>query len=153
MQEVFACARAFMRETGNPNQWDETYPSDEQLRADIERGDSYVCLEGDRIVATFVLRGGDDPTYAEIDGAWLDDRPYATIHRIASSGERSGVFAEVLRFALRHYDTLRIDTHRDNRVMRHLVEQAGFAYCGVIRCWNGSERLAYQMSNLSNKQK
>lgn len=147
MQEVFAIARRFMAATGNPHQWAATYPSDEQLAADIESNDSYVCTEAGRIVATFVLRGGADPTYDVIyDGAWPNDRPYATIHRIASSGEVKGVFRAAMDFALGRYSTLRIDTHRDNRVMQQAVRQAGFSYCGIIHCWNGDERLAFQLN-------
>lgn len=145
MQEIFSIARKFMADTGNPNQWAETYPSCDQLIDDIDNGDSYVCLEGDRIVATFVLRGGNDPTYNVIyDGAWKNDNPYATIHRIASSGEVKGIFNSTMEFALQNYSTLRIDTHRDNKVMQHTIQKAGFEYCGIIHCWNGDERLAYQ---------
>ena len=39
---------------------------------------------------------------------------------------------------------IRIDTHRDNRIMRHNIEKHGFAYCGIIYLANGDERLAYQ---------
>lgn len=145
LQEVFAVARQFMRATGNPNQWAESYPSVDQLTADIERGDSFVCIHEGRIVATFVLRGGIDPTYTIIyDGAWKNENPYATIHRIASTGEVKGIFDVVMNFALRTYGTIRIDTHRDNVVMRRLVERKGFEYCGIIHCWNGDERLAFQ---------
>jgi len=115
------------------------------LQEDINSGDSYVVINGDRIEATFVLRGGIDPTYNVIyDGAWINDSPYATIHRIASNGEMKGVFHYATQFALQHYDSIRIDTHADNRVMRNAVLKAGFRYCGIIHCWNGTERLAYQ---------
>lgn len=145
MREIFAIARRFMAATGNPNQWADTYPSLEQLQDDINSGDSYVCLEADRVVATFVLRGGDDPTYDVIyQGSWKNDNPYATIHRIASSGEVKGIFTHALKFALLHYSTIRIDTHRDNKVMQKAILKAGFIYCGIIHCWNGDERLAYQ---------
>lgn len=147
LMEVFAVARHFMSATGNPHQWAATYPSREQLLDDVQHGDSFVCTADGRVVGTFVLRSGIDPTYAVIyHGAWPHNRPYATIHRIASSGETQGVFEAVLRYALQHYSTLRIDTHRDNAVMQHLVTKAGFAYCGIIHCWNGDERLAYQLT-------
>lgn len=32
LQEIFAIARRFMAETGNPTQWEEDYPSEEDLR-------------------------------------------------------------------------------------------------------------------------
>lgn len=145
MQEIFAIARQYMAETGNPNQWTSNYPSIEQLTNDIASGDSYVCMNEGKLVATFVLRGGNDPTYDKIyDGAWTNDNPYATIHRIASCGEVRGIFNIAMQYALRHYDTLRIDTHRDNKVMQNAIVRAGFVYCGIIHCWNGDERLAYQ---------
>ena len=145
LQEIFAIARRFMAANGNPHQWAEDYPSKELLLRDIDSGDSYVCEQDGTIVATFVLRGGEDSTYRVVyDGAWLDDGPYATIHRIASSGEVKGVVALAVGYALTRYTSLRIDTHADNSVMQHVIERAGFRYCGIIHCWNGSERLAYQ---------
>ncbi len=145
LQDIFATARLFMAETGNPHQWTDDYPGEELLRDDIESGDSFVCAMGEKIIGTFVLRGGDDPTYDIIyDGAWQNALPYATIHRIASSGERKGIMHIAMQFALQHYDTIRIDTHRDNRVMQNAIRKEGFVYCGIIHCWNGSERLAYQ---------
>ncbi len=155
LQDIFATARQFMLETGNPNQWAPDYPSTQLLIEDIESGDSYVIEtvsdesadnSTSAIVATFVLRGGIDPTYNTIyEGQWLNDAPYATIHRVASSQQVRGVFKAVMRFALQAYDNIRIDTHRDNLVMQQAIIKAGFRYCGVIHCWNGTDRLAYQM--------
>ncbi len=151
LHEIFAIARTFMAETGNPHQWADDYPSEELLLSDIESGDSYVCLMDDKIVGTFVLRGGNDPTYDIIyDGSWLNDLPYATIHRIASSGEQKGIMHLAMQFALHHYNTIRIDTHRDNSVMQNAIRKEGFVYCGIIHCWNGSERLAYQFTQSEN---
>ena len=39
---------------------------------------------------------------------------------------------------------IRIDTHRDNRIMQHNIEKYGFTYCGIIYLANGDERFAYQ---------
>ena len=145
LMEIFAKARRYMAETGNPNQWAENYPGEKLLREDIAHGDSYVCVKDGRTVATFVLRGGEDPTYREIfGGQWLNDGPYATIHRIASSGEAKGVLHLAMCFARKRYRNIRIDTHRDNSVMQRAIAKEGFTYCGIIHCWNGEERLAYQ---------
>ncbi len=149
LQDIFDLARKFMAETGNPNQWAEGYPSEELLQEDISSGDSYVVRKGTAVVATFVLRGGNDPTYNFIyDGVWQNDGPYATIHRIASNGQVKGILHLAMTFALQIYDSIRIDTHRDNQVMQNAIRKEGFAYCGIIRCWNGSERLAYQYTKL-----
>lgn len=147
LEEVFATARDFMIATGNPTQWTDGYPKNELVLEDISYGDSFVCIEDGTIVGSFVLRPGNDPTYEKIyEGAWKNNKPYATIHRIASNGKVKGVFAKAIEYALQHYSTIRIDTHKDNVVMQHLVKKAGFEYCGIIYCWDGSERLAYQLN-------
>ena len=147
MLEIFAAARRFMAGTGNPDQWSEDYPGKELLKSDIASGDSHVILSEGRIVATFVLRPGNDPTYNIIhDGNWPNDLPYATIHRIASRGERKGMLHAAMQYALERYSAIRIDTHRDNTVMRNAIAKEGFTYCGIIHCWNGTERLAYQFT-------
>lgn len=147
LMELFAKARKFMAATGNPNQWAEDYPGDALIREDIAKGDSYVCVRDNMIVATFVLRAGTDPTYTKIyEGKWLNDEPYATIHRIASGGEVKGILHLAMQFALKRYRNVRIDTHRDNIVMQKAIAKESFTYCGIIYCWNGEERLAYQYS-------
>lgn len=174
LKAIFTLARNFMAATGNPNQWAPDYPGEELLRQDVESGDSYVVERRGEIVATFVLRGGIDPTYATIyEGAWLNDLPYATIHRIASSGQAKGMLHLAMQFALQQYDNIRIDTHADNRVMQNAIHKEGFKYCGIIHCSDSrskqeqtapcsnyalpeggkpkdsrSERLAYQFSNI-----
>lgn len=150
LKEIFSIARKFMKETGNPDQWSEDYPGDDLLRNDIRQGDSYVCLSENQIVATFVLREGNDPTYSVIyEGRWPDDCPYATIHRIAGNGKLKGILHYAMKFALRHHNAIRIDTHRNNTVMQNAIRKEGFKYCGIIRCWNGDERLAYQLTKPS----
>ena len=152
LMEIFAHARSFMVSTGNPDQWAEDYPGRELLLKDIGSSDSYVVQAGRAVVATFVLRAGDDPTYRVIyDGEWPDDGPYATIHRIASDGSRKGILHLVMKFALERFSSIRIDTHRDNRVMRAAILREGFRYCGIIRCWNGTERLAYQYGPVTHE--
>ena len=145
LQEIFSLAREFMAQSGNPSQWSPDYPGEALLRSDIGSKDSYVVEHRGIVIATFVLREGEDPTYKVIyEGEWLDKGPYATIHRIASDGSVKGILHLSVQFALRKYRSIRIDTHRDNSVMRAALLREGFRYCGIIRCWNGSERLAYQ---------
>ena len=44
--EIYARARAFMAQTGNPTQWGKTHPSEKMLREDIAQGNLYlVCSE------------------------------------------------------------------------------------------------------------
>lgn len=145
LQSIYAQARTFMAKTGNPTQWTNNYPSDDILKSDIKSNSSFVIEQGNDIVATFVLQAGDDPTYQTIyKGHWLNNEPYATIHRIASNGKVKGIFQFVVQYAQQLYNNLRIDTHCDNLIMQHAIKKAGFKYCGIIHTHNDSERLAYQ---------
>ena len=146
MQQIFADGREKMIATGNLKQWLPTYPSDEMLLGDMQQGFSYVVEHEGTIVGTFMLATGIEPTYINIyEGQWLDDiKPYATIHRIASRHGAHGVAKAVVEWCFSRIDNIRIDTHRDNKVMQHIVTSLGFAYCGIIYLEDGDERLAYQ---------
>ena len=73
--EIYAAAREFMVATGNPRQWAaRAWPPREKILGDIEQGKSYVCVEGDEILAVFFYQYGHDidPTYRRIDdGNWI----------------------------------------------------------------------------------
>ncbi len=136
---------------GNIHQWTNGHPTRQQIEADIERGVSYMMLDGDEPVATFALIEGPDPTYAVIyDGAWLNENPYYVIHRIASGPNAHGVMRTALDFAYEKTDTVRIDTHADNKTMQSLLRKYGFTYCGIIHLANGDPRLAFQKTITSD---
>ncbi len=142
--EIFAYARKQMVLNGNPSQWKNDRPSMELVKKDIDVSNSYVVLNEGKIVATFAFIVGVEPTYLDIDGKWLDDDPYGTIHRIASDGSVKGVFDQVIDYVSKRGVDIRIDTHKDNKIMRHLIEKNGFVYCGIIIVDDGTPRLAYQ---------
>lgn len=142
---IYEHARTFMARHGNPHQWGNSYPPAALLEQDIADGHSYVCEENGEIIATFYFRQGRDDSYARIyDGNWLSDEPYGVIHRIASGGKVKGAASFCIDWALSQCGNLKIDTHRDNRIMQHLLDKNGFSYCGLIYLEDGSERLAYQ---------
>lgn len=144
MLEIYDYARAFMRSTGNPTQWSGGYPSRELLLADIEEGVSFVAEEEGVIHGTFMFYNGKDGIYDVIeDGAWLNDEPYAVIHRIAGDGQIKGLLSMAVEYGSQFSDNLRMDTHRDNRVMQHTLEKNGFVRCGIIHLENGDPRIAY----------
>ena len=90
--EIFRAAKAYMAAHGNPTQWGGSYPGLPELLPDIARGDSYVLTENGTVVGTFSFIIGDEPTYQVLlNGRWHADRPYGTIHRLASSGTVRGV--------------------------------------------------------------
>ena len=151
MMEIYAHARRFMAEHGNPSQWGPTrWPPEALIHRDIAEGHSYVCVHDGRVVGTFFFIQGRDiePTYADIvDGGWRDDSPYGVVHRIASDGSVRGVGAVCINWAFEQCGHLRIDTHDDNRVMQNLLEKLGFVHCGTIHVREDrSPRRAYEKS-------
>lgn len=168
---IYARARGFMRASGNTTQWDDSYPSRDLLEKDVGLGQLYVlcddgatgpsgvfvredvidrehqnvCNRNNNIYGVFAFIIGEEPTYARIvDGSWRSGAPYGTIHRIASDGSTGGVFESCVEFCTSKINHIRIDTHRDNRIMRHLVEKHGFHESGTIFVYDGSPRIAYE---------
>lgn len=143
--KIYDHARAFMRSYGNLTQWpDASYPSMESARLDLEDGILYVAEKGEEVVGTFVLLSGPDATYGYIeDGSWRSDTSYGVIHRVASRG--GGTLDAALKFARSRYQHIRMDTHRDNAPMRHLLERAGFSYRGIIYVEDGTPRMAFDL--------
>ena len=142
---IYAYARDFMRQNGNPAQWGSHYPPEAMLREDIENGQLYVLCDGDGVYGVFAFIIGDDPTYAVIEnGAWQSSSTYGTLHRVASGGRVHGVMREAVAYAKGIIPHLRIDTHADNTVMQRQIMKHGFSYCGVIYTDDGTPRYAYE---------
>ena len=155
LMQIFASAREIMRESGNRNQWNDTYPSEEIVRNDIDREVSYVlCDEEGGIAAAMAFIPGPDPTYKVIyEGEWPDEHPYYVIHRIAAGKPGQDAARQLFDWASENLPDLmtpegrprsiRIDTHRDNAIMHHVLTKYGFTRCGVILLANGDARDAY----------
>lgn len=153
---IYDMARLTMRESGNPLQWptDEGYPGLTELQGDMRRGASYVIEYEGCVIGTFALVPGKEPSYARItDGHWMDEDAgaYCTIHRLAGNPAYSGIAGCCFDWCKRQSASLRSDTHRDNRIMQHAFEAAGFVRCGIIFLENGSERTAYQWMSDDNE--
>ena len=145
VMRVYAFARSVMAESGNPTQWGTTEPRQEVVEADIAAGKSYVCMQDDEIAAVFYFAVEDDPYYAEIEGpGWLNDEPYGVLHRIAASGAAKGAGRFCIQWAFEQCGNMRIDTHMDNAIMRHVLAKMGFQECGTITTYDGTPRLAFQ---------
>jgi len=139
--KIYAHARHFMAENGNPTQWGQHHPAQHILENDIVLNRLYVVEDEKRLCGVFMFQVGADPTYAHIEGNWRSDSPYGVIHRIAGMG--GGVFAAALDYCSGVIGHLRIDTHADNKPMQHVVEKAGFSRRGIIYVEDGTPRIAY----------
>ena len=145
IMEIYRIAQDYMIATGNPTQWGHEYPSEALVRQDIAQGVCHV-ISGDGVIhGVFALIGGEDPSYARIDGgAWRNGEPYLTIHRIAGDGAVHGLFRCAAEYAKALSDNVRVDTHENNRTMQRLIEANGFVRCGIVYMLeDSSPRIAY----------
>ncbi len=147
IMEIYSIARKFMEKTGNPHQWgDLGYPYPDMIAEDIKNQELLVITENGVVEGAFFWKLGNDPTYIEIDGQWLNSRPYGVIHRIAGSGRVKGVLKTAVEYCLQFADNIKIDTHIDNTVMQSALEKLGFIFCGMVYLPHGVWMKAYQLS-------
>lgn len=148
LMKIYENARSFMKVSGNPNQWINGYPSENDIRADIASGNHYaIALDNGDIIGAFMFMIGRDSTYTVIEGGnWLNDEEYGVVHRLASSGEHKGVTKACFDYCFSKIRNIRVDTHAENKVMLQRLLGYGFIPCGIIYCHNGTSRLAYQKS-------
>lgn len=148
MLNIYEHARSEMIKNGNSNQWGTCWPPEDVIKQDIMLNQSYVVLDKDAIVGTFACIEGIEETYLEIEGAWLNNDEYVTIHRLASNNKVPGVFNTAVKFMTDTFKRdIRIDTHEQNTIMNHLILKEGFIYTGIIYVYNGlgrGRRVAYQ---------
>ncbi len=149
IRAIYNSAKVFMDSIGNRQQWPVGYPYDDILQKDIALGRLYaVCDSNGAPHGVFALLDGVDPTYIKIyDGAWLNSRPYVTLHRVASDGKLRGIMRSAVAFAKSKYPDcdIRIDTHKDNAKMHAVLAELGFKKCGTIIIDTGAPRTAYQL--------
>ena len=118
---VMDAAKKIMRQSGNMYQWGDGYPSEAVITADMEKKGGFVVVDDGMVVGYFAFLQSPEPTYAKIyDGEWIDDvQPYHVVHRIASYPDAHGIFSSIMDFCFSHDRNIRIDTHRDNKIMQH----------------------------------
>jgi hypothetical protein len=171
LMEIFQKARQIMRASGNLHQWNDSYPSQDIILKDIDNGHCILLCEysetdgTETVIATMSFIPGPDPTYAHIEqgpwdsrqsptnGSWIDDSPYYVIHRIAVAEPGHNATKALLDWGFAYIKendaahSIRIDTHRDNVIMHHILRKYGFDLCGVIYLASGAPRDAYQKRN------
>lgn len=149
---IIAEARAFLGSLGL-DQWQDDYPAQSDIENDMDAEQGYVLLVDNRVAGYCALIVGEEPAYTAITaGSWLNDSiDYVTIHRLALSDRYRGQgLAHVLwekifeMMQTRGYADFRVDTHSENKIMRHLVVHEGFVQCGIVHFDNERVRVAYQ---------
>lgn len=151
---ITAQAKRQLKELGL-SQWQKGYPSEEVWTEDIACGNCYVAVEAGRVLGVFAFQEVPDASYYEIDGKWLTDGAYASMHRVcvADGCKGTGVAGAMFAFGFemareKGFAAMRIDTHPGNLPMQRALEKAGFEFCGKITladgCEKGDARIAFE---------
>lgn len=142
-------ARLFLKECG-VDQWQHDYPNRDNIIADLQAGTGLLLMDGACAAAYACVDFDGEPAYDGLHGKWLDEKPYAVIHRLTVHNAFKGkgvaklFFRQIETFVQqRGIDSIRIDTDDDNAIMKHLIESIGYVYCGTI-WFDYSGKIAYQ---------
>lgn len=124
------------------DQWQGDYPSHDQIKEDIKNGWAYLAVSDDHeTVGAIAIVDGPDHVYDNLNGKWLCDTDnYVVIHRVAIKSEHAGkgYATQLLNSVINKIrqsdkvDSIRIDTHEDNKAMQHLINKMGFTQVGKL---------------------
>ena len=141
IMKIVADAQEFLRING-VDQWTNGYPDESFYLEDMEQKGCYAAVEDGRLAGVATLLFKPEPEYPRIEeGHWLtsDNALYGVVHRSAVSDDfrGRGIFKGFMDFFQRQCrekgaESLRVDTHRDNAVMRSALLKLGFTYCGRV---------------------
>ncbi len=156
IMKIIDDAKNLLKKNGSP-QWQNGYPNRETFAQDIATQTNWVLINGNKVAATATLQLTPEPTYRNItQGQWQQpDEPYATIHRVTISSNYRGQGLSKLLFSnlltvgqMQGIKNFRVDTHRNNKAMQHVVENFNFKRRGIIKVndQNDPERLAYELN-------
>jgi RimJ/RimL family protein N-acetyltransferase len=142
---IYKFARDLMKKSGNPDQWTNGYPEEWRVKEDIAMKTNFVLEREGVVKGVFVLLEDGDPDYLNIhQGQWLNDKAYGAIHRVASCTTGKGLTKEIFDWSLNRCHNIKIDTHKDNKIMQHVLIKNGFKRCGLVYIRGAGERIAYQ---------
>ena len=136
IMEIVENAKSYMKEN-KINQWSENYPNEDVFLTDLKENRLYVAEIDGKVVG--------------MAGKWLIDGKYGVIHRIAVNPDykSQNVAKNLLDFFENklkelNYDSIRVDTHKDNKSMLRFIEKNGFQKCGIVYIRKTDERIAFE---------
>ncbi|WP_125547367.1 GNAT family N-acetyltransferase [Levilactobacillus lindianensis] len=125
------------------DQWQNEYPNRDVIASDIDNGRAVIYNSDDHeTLGVAAVIEAPDNSYDTLEGKWLSDTTkYVTVHRVAifshhqGKGYASQLFRDLFDYIAENHpdaDSIRIDTHKDNAKMQHLIEKFGFQRVGRI---------------------
>lgn len=145
LPELMALFRAATRQMDAQGilQWDEIYPDEATIRADIVRGQMRVGTRSGKIAVAFMLELCKEGEYEPAD--WRYREPdFAVLHRLCVHPDFQGqgvakAAMDFLEGAMlsRGIRTIRLDAFSQNPSALHLYESRGYVKAGEIRYRKG----------------
>ena len=138
------------------NQWQHGSPGRSDVENDIKQETSYVYELDGKIVATAMLNNYD-ADYEKYSTIWTKCSNYLVIHRLAikeecrSQGVGHKFMNDIILFAKENgVEYIRIDTHKNNIIMRKYLSKNNFKELGEIKLsiknsLDDKERIAYEL--------
>jgi GNAT superfamily N-acetyltransferase len=143
LAELLRACVGEMRKRGI-DQWDEVYPTEATLHADVLAGNLYVAAApGTTIAGSFTVDQREEPEYATV--AWrLVARPVGVVHRlmIHPTCQRRGLGRHLMTFAeiaarSAGCRAIRLDAFTGNEPSLRLYANLGYADVGQVRFRKG----------------
>jgi len=138
------------RKRDGSDQWQQGYPNEQTVHDDMEAGYAYVLVDNDSVIAYAAILFDNEPAYETIEGRWLTDGSYATVHRVATSDQVKGkgvatrLFTMIEELCLgQHINSIKVDTNFDNGPMLRILDKLNYTYCGEV-FFQGAPRKAYE---------
>lgn len=125
------------------DQWQNDYPNKDVIKDDLAHGRAVIYNSDDHeTLGVAAVLEAPDASYDTLRGNWiLDTDQYVTVHRVAifshhqGKGYASQLFRDLFAYIEKNHPeakSIRIDTHKDNAKMQHLIEKFGFEKVGDI---------------------
>ena len=147
--EILQAAIA-QRKADGSMQWQNGYPNEGVIETDIAAGHAYVFLNNKEVIAYIAIIFGVEIPYNAIEGKWLTQGAYVTLHRlaVANSVKGKGIATQLFRLVedlcrQKKAPSIRLDTSADNRQMLRLADRLDYTYCGMVQ-QSGAPRRAYE---------
>lgn len=154
--KVIDQARQSMIESGR-HQWTEEYPSEKDIRKDIENGNAFVLTVNEEVVVYGAVILNGEPKYKKLVGNWITEGDYYVIHRFATlpSFQREGlarIFISKVNSMceVEKIPSIKVDTNFDNTPMINLLSSMGFCICGRVNYGgNRGQRFAFEKLSIA----
>ncbi len=125
-------------------QWDEVYPAEGTLSADIDAGTLWIMNDGDTLAGCVTLDETQDPLWQPLNWRLREGR-VAAIHRVMvhPALQGRGLAKQLMTFAesragMRGYSAVRLDTFIHNPTAVALYEKRGYTAVGTAEMRKGT---------------